>query len=796
MNLLELMIEVGVNDKASSGLDKIVGNVKSTAEKLSTGFKTALDVGTKITTVAAGAFAALGGAALNATGELEQNSGGLLQVFKENAGEMEAVAKSAYGNMGLSASGFMGTANQIGALLQGSGFGIAESATLAADVMQRAADVASIMGIDISRAMESITGAAKGNFSMMDNLGVAINDTTIAQYALSKGITTSTREMTTQQKVGLAMELFMEKSAYAAGNYARENETLAGSLNTAKAALNNFLSGAGSAGDAGTAIANTAKVITKNLQEIIPALTAGFKELAGAIVPEISGIMEAAVPAIVDGAKTLLKSAAEVLPDLVNIVLESLPGMISGLQEVGTALIESAKEIVGNLMTAFTDAFKDATGIELAPLIDSITLAITTLQEAFSGIMENVDWEAVTTVINGALTTIAGAITTVITAMQGEAFQKFVGTIKDFFNSMKGGLQTILTPVAEGVKKLFAAFTGGDLGLVQSIADAFGSFAKWFEGNLAPAIATAATAIADLLEPFAEGVGTLITEIGDALGKVFQYATEGKASPLQRIADSFQKLVDAFKPALSEIITNVATAIGNLFVALGQGVVEKLESFANALERGDGFLQNMITHIGDVATKFSEFLLELTNSDATVEEKLGKLGEVFGTAFVTIKEDLGAALDFVKEKFNDLKSFIENFDLSEAVDKFVEKCKKALETLQEWWAALQNGAEKGYEEQEAKIKERKEAQAKEERAAKMETVTVPYEKSHMGMSDAAIANTIIQSATQTPSRESTNEKTEVVLQIGAYEVGKAVLPALNSISKQRGTGVLTKTEYR
>ena len=40
------------------------------------------------------------------------------------------------------------------------------------------------MGIDTAAALESVTGAAKGNFTMMDNLGVAMNATTLEAYAL------------------------------------------------------------------------------------------------------------------------------------------------------------------------------------------------------------------------------------------------------------------------------------------------------------------------------------------------------------------------------------------------------------------------------------------------------------------------------------------------------------------------------------------------------------------------------------------------------------------------------------
>lgn len=709
MNLLDLMIKVGVDDQASSGLDRIVGGVKNAASTIGGAVKSAVDIGTKLTGVAAGAFTALGGAALSAAGDLEQNTGGMAQVFKANAAAMEAAAKTAFGNMGLSASDFMATANQMGALFQGSGFSIDESATMAAEAMQRAADVASIMGIDVSRAMESVAGAAKGNFTMMDNLGVAINDTTIAQYALSKGIEKSTREMSTQEKVGLAMELFMEKSAYAAGNYARENQTLAGSFATARAAMSNFLSGAGSASDVISSVTNAAKVAVQNIKDIAPRLADGIGEIAGGLAGELPALFEAVVPAVVSGAKSILGG-----------------------------LLATVRESAGSMLRTISDVFYEFTGIDLTPLIGSLTEVANMIRDTLGGMLDGVDLESVAGTVNGFLETLAGAITAVVTAVQGDTFRGFVEDIKEFFGSVKGGLQTILTPVADGVKKLFAAFTGGDASIVKSIADAFGAFAKWFEGSLAPSIATAATAIADLLKPFAEGVGTLITEIGDALGKVFQYATEGKASPLQRIADSFQKLVNAFKPYHSEVITNVATAIGNLFTELGKGIVDKLTSFADALERGEGFLGGIVVNVGEAITKISEFVLTLTDSEATTEEKLGKLGEVFGNVFQGIKDALAGAAEFIVEKFNAIKSFIENFSISALVDSVKQKASNALEGLKSGWSAFWSGAEEGYAE----------AQNRDTARSTYATPTknIPYTDSVAGKSTADLANTIIAGA--------------------------------------------------
>ena len=170
-------------------------------------------------------------------GELEQNLGGVEVVFRQHAQSMKNTAKTAFEDMGLSESSYLATANKMGALLKGSGFDIASAADMSQRAMQRASDVASIMGIDVSSAMEAVTGAAKGNFTMMDNLGVAINDTTLQIYAQEKGLG---KLETTQQKVSAAMQMFLEKTEYAAGNYARENDTFSGSLTTFKAELQNL----------------------------------------------------------------------------------------------------------------------------------------------------------------------------------------------------------------------------------------------------------------------------------------------------------------------------------------------------------------------------------------------------------------------------------------------------------------------------------------------------------------------------------------------------------------------------
>ena len=249
--LFELLGKIAIdNEEANKRLKETSDQGEKTSSKLGSAFgkigKGALAVGKVVGVGMLAAGTAIGGVlvkAVSAAGELEQNMGGSEAVFKGFATRVQATAKDAFANMGLATSDYLATANKMGALFQGAGFSVEESMNLSSDAMQRAADVASIMGIDTSAAMEAIAGAAKGNFTMMDNLGVAMNDTTLQAYALEQGITKTTSEMTNQEKIGLAMQMFMEKTAYAAGNYAKENATLNGVAGRAEFACADLVKG-------------------------------------------------------------------------------------------------------------------------------------------------------------------------------------------------------------------------------------------------------------------------------------------------------------------------------------------------------------------------------------------------------------------------------------------------------------------------------------------------------------------------------------------------------------------------
>lgn len=269
--------------------EKTSDSVMDTFRKLASGLS-ALGIGAMIKN------------AISLAGDLQQNIGGSESVFKNYADTIQRTAETAASSLGLSQSKYLATATKMGALFQGSGFSVAQSADMVTRSMQRASDVASIMGISVDSAMEAVTGMAKGNFTMMDNLGVAINDTNLQIYAQEKGLG---KLETTQQKVNAAMQMFLDKSDYAAGNYAKENDTYSGALTTFKAELEDF------AAEAGTALLPLAQSVLPVLSSSLNALKPVIMTVAeavgglGGIVADIQTKVEAATPA----QQTMLKIA-------------------------------------------------------------------------------------------------------------------------------------------------------------------------------------------------------------------------------------------------------------------------------------------------------------------------------------------------------------------------------------------------------------------------------------------------------------------------------------------------------
>lgn len=301
-------------------------------------------------TIAAGIKKSIGEGA-----ELQQNLGGTEAVFGKFADTIQSKSTSAYRNMGLSASDYMATANKMGSLFQGSGVSQQRSLDLTSKAMQRAADVASVMGVDTGLAMESIAGAAKGNFTMMDNLGVAMNATTLQAYALEKGINFDWKTASNAEKSELAMKMFFDRTSQYAGNFARESdETLSGSLGAMKAAFSDFMGnlslGNDITGPLTNLVSTTKTFLVDNLLPAIGNVFSALPTVIATIAPSLASSFGSSFDGLVSVGTEMIGKIAEGLPQgiprLLNQVMPMLSSFSGKLREGAGKLVDAGLNLL------------------------------------------------------------------------------------------------------------------------------------------------------------------------------------------------------------------------------------------------------------------------------------------------------------------------------------------------------------------------------------------------------------------------------------------------------------------
>ena len=672
MNLFKILgiIEVD-NKKAIDALDEASNKGQQTQSKLGkvfSGIGKGVAVAGKaiVTGLAAGgaAFAGLTAKALSASGELEQNMGGSEAVFGKYAGKMQETAKTAFSNMGLSTSDYLATANKMGALFQGAGFDIEESMNLSSDAMQRAADVASIMGIDTSAAMEAVAGAAKGNFTMMDNLGVAMNDTTIQAYALSKGIDKSTSEMTNQEKIGLAMEMFMEKTAYAAGNYAKENETLAGSLGTAKAALTNFLDGSGDVESLVSSFGNLANVAVKSLQEIIPRLTTGLTDIVNQIMPMIPPLLETLLPSIIEGAVSLINGLVAAIPSVITVIMDCLPALITGIQQIFNGIVTALPQLMETIISALPT---------LIPLlVNGLVSMFVTLCSNFAQIIQPIiDYlpEIIISIVNALMDNlpalIQGAIQLVVGIVQAlpQIIVSLIDALPTIITSIVQGLFASAPILWEGIKSIWNSAVDGIKAIFESLKNFLSK--AWEALGKVPGLSTLKTIIESAWKAIKNVISTLITSIKN----VISTAWNSIKNVVSTVISSIKNVISTAWNAIKTVIKNVMNIIFSIFKGDWGSIKQSIVNIINAIKSVISSVWNGIKNIiksvvSGIKNTISSYFTGIKNTISSVITNIkNHVTNVFNAIKNAMSKPIEKARDTIKGIIDKIKGFFTGMKL-------------------------------------------------------------------------------------------------------------------------------------
>lgn len=479
----------------------------------------AAGAGIAMAAVTAGAVA-LGTKVVKSFAALEQNMGGSVAVFGDYADQIQAIGAEAYKNLGISQSDYLATANKMSALFQGSGIDQAKSLDLTTEAMQRAADVASVMGIDTASAMDAITGAAKGNFTMMDNLGVAMNATTLNAYAAAQGMTGwSYSTSTAAEKSELAIAMFLERTSYAAGNFAKEaTETVSGSFGLLSASTQSLVAGLG------------------NANADVAQLAGNVVDAFGSVVTNVGPVIETLATSLPIAIEALLSSASTLLPQLITLI-------------AGLAI--SVGEAAGGIIAALVDGLLEAAPDLATGAIGIITGLIAALLPEIPRILD-AGLQMVTTLAVG----LADAVPTLIPVV--------IDTVVAIAEALIENLPLLLTAALDLVVGLATGLVAAIPRLVAALPALILSIVRFLISAIPQLIQAGITLLTSLIGALPEIIVAIVT----ALPQIIVGIVAALLGAIPQLIQAGITLITSLVSALPEIVVAIVAAVPVIWDAL------------------------------------------------------------------------------------------------------------------------------------------------------------------------------------------------------------------------------------
>lgn len=496
-SIFELFGTIALNTGgAEKQLAKISAAGKKVGSVLGKGFKVAgeaaLQMGKVIGAGVAAGTTAMGklvSSAMSAYASYEQLEGGVKKLFGDDAQNLVMeYARNAYRTAGLSANEYMDTVTSFSAsLISSLGKDTVAAAAYADLAITDMADNANTFGSSMEDIQNAYKGFSKGNYTMLDNLKLGYGGT---QKEMERLLTDASKlsgvkyDISSFADIIAAIHEIQKDQGIFETTKNEAEKTISGSVNAAKAAWQNLLSGLADGnqdidqlvGNLADSVMKAVNQIVPRLQTMAPRLVQAVQTLVSTLGPQLPGIINSILPGMVEAATTLITGLADVLPDLLGSIIDVLPNVVKqiggALKKLFPSLLKTFKSLIGkidfkglgtaigsglrSIVTNLPDIMKGiGSAISWAwehvgyPLIAGIFKGVfgVDLPDSWDQLVEDIGdwWDGVVEDVGGALEITFKAIGDALTSAK-EAVEKWWGDVKALF----GNLLTIVFGLGTG----------------------------------------------------------------------------------------------------------------------------------------------------------------------------------------------------------------------------------------------------------------------------------------------------------------------------------------------------------
>lgn len=672
MNLLDLAVEITCDDQASGEVDKIGDGIKN---KLSVAAKAGVAAVAAVGT----ATVAIGKTALDAYSNYEQLVGGIDTLFKASSGKMQQYAANAYQTAGVSANRYMEISTSFAAALISSLGGNTEAAAdMANTAITDMSDNANKMGTALETVQEAYMSLSRGNYEMLDSLKLGYGGT---KSELERLLSDAEKFSAAQGKVRdfsvdsysdivEAIHIVQDEMGITGTTADEAANTISGSVNMAKAAWENWLTGlgnedadmgvltdqlVGSATIAGEQIIERAGQIMATLGQTVadyaPDVGRHLRSALISVMPEaVQGPMRdafAGVDKVVGKLESVFNDNLKPAADAADSVFSAIS---SGIKTFGDNINELVLPAIGTLSPAFNNFFE---AIQTAqPLLEFIAnilgvglaAAISTVIKLFAAITEVVAfvvtgfaqlYEDISGFVTGVVQFFTVDLPNAINALV-QCFAQLQGNIAGFLSTVIANVVAWVANMASNAVSAGSSFISGIAGFMSALP---GNIASWLSGAISTVVgwvsqfASNATSAAS---QFGNSLRSGLAAIPGTLGNIGSNIIQGLVNGVTGAAG---KLINAVKGAVGNAIEGAKNLLGihspsRVFREIGQytmqGAALGVDDDADLLSKStDNAMRGMISTAQDI--KYTPDASSVAATASVIEWLDRNLGDVIAS---------------------------------------------------------------------------------------------------------------------------------------------------------------------
>ena len=711
--------EVGLLAEDGSVVIKIKGDdspFQKVLGKIGSAVNTAVKASAAAVGAASAGVAALGTACINAYADYEQLVGGVETLFKDSADTIQTYADNAYKTAGLSANEYMETVTSFSASLLQSLDGDTEKAAAAADLaITDMADNANKMGTAMESIQYAYQGFAKQNYTMLDNLKLGYGGTKEEMQRLladAEKLSGVKYDLSSFADVVEAIHVVQTEMGITGTTAKEASTTIQGSVAGMKAAWANLM--VGMADDT-----QNFDLLLSNFIESIGTVADNLLPRIGIVIEGMGKLVAGLAPEIASALPTLTN---ELLPNLVELGVQSISALVQGIQENGDSLAAGALSIVGTLAEGIAELLPmvaDTAASLAVSLADGLTESLPNIIpiaiETISTLVENLT-ENANTVIDAGIQIILALGEGLIAALPQliETIPQIVINIANVINEnaprlIKTALY-LIGQLAIGLIKAIPTLIANIPQIIHAIVEAFMAF-QWLNlgkqmidgvaNGVKKAGESMATAAKNTFSKFKSKLAGV--EVASELKNIGKHIIDGIVggikNSLSRIANVAGKIKDTLLSKLKglfkiaspsklmkeEVGAYIGEGIAVGIEESGQMAVDAAETVANGIIDAFAGTETAVEYARRTAQKVGDVLeSELTKQNAALKE-MQKQADAQQAA-----EELADHKKQLAEK---------NAELNKAKKKDRQKILKEIAEIEETWNKKQAKAEKAAEQE-------------------------------------------------------------------------------------------------